>query len=200
MGISRDSIHKRRLTGGKQKKWRKKRKYELGRQSSNTKIGMKRISMVRTRGGNFKKRALFLETGNFSYLSLNITKKTKIISVVYNSTNNELVRTNTLVKGSIIQIESTPFREIFQKKNELIKGVQQKWENKKDSKTSSKKAVFNSNTPQKEQPSFASNDINSGKLLARICSRPGQTGRVDGYVLEGIELEFYLKKIQKKHQ
>ena len=37
-------------------------------------------------------------------------------------------------------------------------------------------------------------------LLARICSRPGQTGRVDGYVLEGIELEFYLKKIQKKHQ
>ena len=25
-GISRDSLHKRRLTGGKQKKWRKKRK------------------------------------------------------------------------------------------------------------------------------------------------------------------------------
>ena len=32
-------------------------------------------------------------------------------------------------------------------------------------------------------------------LLARICSRPGQTGRVDGYVLEGIELEFYLNEI-----
>ena len=70
MGISRDSIHKRRLTGGKQKKWRKKRKHELARQPSNTKIGPKRISMVRTRGGNFKNRALFLETGNFSYLSL----------------------------------------------------------------------------------------------------------------------------------
>ena len=115
MGICRDSIHKRRLTGGKKKKWRKKRKYELGRQPSNTKIGIKRISMIRVRGGNIKKRALSLEAGNFSYLSLNVTRKTKIISVVYNSTNNELVRTNTLVKGSIIQIEPGPFREVFQK-------------------------------------------------------------------------------------
>jgi small subunit ribosomal protein S8e len=54
MGICRDSIHKKRLTGGKKKKWRKKRKYELGRQSSNTKIGSKKISMVRARGGNYK--------------------------------------------------------------------------------------------------------------------------------------------------
>ena len=71
--------------------------------------------MIRVRGGNIKKRALSLEAGNFSYLSLNVTRKTKIISVVYNSTNNELVRTNTLVKGSIIQIEPGPFREVFQK-------------------------------------------------------------------------------------
>jgi ribosomal protein S8E len=28
-GISRDSLHKRRATGGKQKPWRKKRKYVL---------------------------------------------------------------------------------------------------------------------------------------------------------------------------
>jgi small subunit ribosomal protein S8e len=34
--------------------------------------------------------------------------------------------------------------------------------------------------------------------LARISSRPGQTGRVDGYVLEGPELDFYSKKIGKK--
>jgi len=97
-----------------------------------------------------------------------------------------LVRTNTLVKGSIIQIEPTPFREIFKKKS--------------DPKTSLKAGVFNLTAPQKEQNLLTSNDMISGKLLARICSRPGQTGRVDGYVLEGIELEFYLKKIQKKHQ
>ena len=29
---------------------------------------------------------------------------------VYNASNNELVRTNTLVKGAVIQIDATPFR------------------------------------------------------------------------------------------
>ena len=31
----------------------------------------------------------------------------------------------------------------------------------------------------------------SGRLMASISSRPGQTGRLDGYILEGKELEFY---------
>lgn len=37
-GISRDSVHKRRATGGKKAVIRKKRKYELGRPPSNTKV------------------------------------------------------------------------------------------------------------------------------------------------------------------
>jgi small subunit ribosomal protein S8e len=36
----------------------------------------------------------------------------------------------------------------------------------------------------------------SGRLLARISSSPGQCGRADGYVLEGQELQFYLKRIK----
>lgn len=35
-------------------------------------------------------------------------------------------------------------------------------------------------------------------VLAAIASRPGQCGRADGYILEGKELEFYLKKIKNK--
>lgn len=38
----------------------------------------------------------------------------------------------------------------------------------------------------------------SGRLLAAISSRPGQCGRADGYILEGKELEFYMKKLQRK--
>ncbi|KAG9132170.1 hypothetical protein Leryth_022233 [Lithospermum erythrorhizon] len=38
----------------------------------------------------------------------------------------------------------------------------------------------------------------NGRLLAAITSRPGQCGRADGYILEGKELEFYMKKIQRK--
>jgi len=40
--------------------------------------------------------------------------------------------------------------------------------------------------------------FNSGRLLACLSSRPGQTGRADGYILEAKELEFYLRKMQKK--
>jgi small subunit ribosomal protein S8e len=200
MGICRDSIHKKRLTGGKKKKWRKKRKYELARQSSNTKIGSKKISMVRVRGGNYKKRALSLEIGNFSYLSLNVTRKTKIISVVYNSTNNELVRTNTLVKGSIIQIESVPFREILQRTIKKVEIDQKLSGINIDNEVSKKKTNLIDFNSKKDEEKVIKNQLATGKLLARICSRPGQNGRVDGYVLEGIELDFYLKKIQKKNQ
>lgn len=38
----------------------------------------------------------------------------------------------------------------------------------------------------------------TGRLFAAIASRPGQCGRVDGYILEGKELEFYQRKMQKK--
>lgn len=37
-----------------------------------------------------------------------------------------------------------------------------------------------------------------GRVYACISSRPGQCGRCDGYILEGKELEFYVKKLQKK--
>lgn len=35
--------------------------------------------------------------------------------MVYNATNNELVRTKTLVKGCIVQIDGTPFRNWYYK-------------------------------------------------------------------------------------
>ena len=40
--------------------------------------------------------------------------------------------------------------------------------------------------------------FSTGRLLACIASRPGQSGRADGYILEGKELEFYLKKMERK--
>lgn len=43
-----------------------------------------------------------------------------------------------------------------------------------------------------------SDQFKTGRLLCKIASRPGQSGRCDGYVLEGAELAFYIKKMQKK--
>ena len=102
MGISRSSKNKRRLTGGRMPIHRKKRKFEMGRQASMTKLGEKKVINVRGRGGNIKRRALKLNEGNFTWISEQVTKKCKIVEVIYNATNNELVRTQTLVKNSKI--------------------------------------------------------------------------------------------------
>merc|ERR1712183_863521 len=111
MGISRDTRHKRRATGGRMPIHKKKRKFESGKPPANTKLAEKRISLVRTRGGSFKKRALRLNTGNFNWASEAVTKRTKIVNVVYNPVSNELVRTNTLTKGTIVFIDATPFQK-----------------------------------------------------------------------------------------
>jgi small subunit ribosomal protein S8e len=38
----------------------------------------------------------------------------------------------------------------------------------------------------------------AGRLYACISSRPGQSGRADGYILEGEELAFYLRRLTAK--
>jgi small subunit ribosomal protein S8e len=81
-GISRTSLHKRSATGAQRAHYRKKRKFELGRQPANTKLGTKRIHTVRVRGGNLKFRALRLDSGNFAWASESVTRKTRIIGVV----------------------------------------------------------------------------------------------------------------------
>ena len=40
--------------------------------------------------------------------------ESELLYQVYNASNNELVRTNTLVKGAIIQIDATPFRQWYE--------------------------------------------------------------------------------------
>jgi small subunit ribosomal protein S8e len=42
-----------------------------------------------------------------------MSRKTRVLDVVYNATNNELVRTKTLVKNCIVRIDATPFRQWY---------------------------------------------------------------------------------------
>ena len=119
MSISRNSRHKRRATGGRMPIHKKKRKYEMGRVPSMTKIGGKRIIFIKGRGANYKQRALKNDHGNFSWGSEAVSRKTRVIDTVYNATNNELVRTKTLVKNAIVKIDSTPFRQWYLKKYDV---------------------------------------------------------------------------------
>merc|ERR1712147_425957 len=91
----------------------KKRKFETGRQPAMTKLGPARVRPVRCRGGNLKWRALRVDHGTFAWGSESVTRKTRVLKVVYNATNNELVRTNTLVKNCVVRIDAGPFRQWY---------------------------------------------------------------------------------------
>ena len=119
MSISRNSRHKRRATGGRMPIHKKKRKFEMGRVPTMTKLGAKKIINVRGRGGNIKRRALRNDHGNFSWGSEAMSAKTRVLDTVYNATNNELVRTKTLVKNTIVLIDSNPFRQWYLKKYDV---------------------------------------------------------------------------------
>ncbi|KAI5294936.1 ribosomal protein S8A [Ascosphaera acerosa] len=201
MGISRDSRHKRSATGAKRAYYRKKRAFEKGRQPANTRIGTKRIHLVRTRGGNQKFRALRLEAGNFSWGSEGVARKTRVIMVSYHPSNNELVRTNTLTKSAVVQIDAAPFRQWYEAHYGQAIG------RKRHQKAAETTEVKKSNSVEKKQAArFAAQgkidpalekQFEAGRLYAIVSSRPGQSGRVDGYILEGEELAFYQRAIRK---
>ncbi|KAL4886755.1 ribosomal protein S8e-domain-containing protein [Aspergillus karnatakaensis] len=202
MGISRDSRHKRSATGAKRAYYRKKRAFEKGRQPANTRIGTKRIHLVRTRGGNQKFRALRLESGNFSWGSEGVSRKTRVIVVAYHPSNNELVRTNTLTKSAVVQIDAAPFRQWYEAHygQPLGRRRQQKTEATEEKKSNSvvKKQAARFAESGKVEGAIEK-QFESGRLYAVIASRPGQSGRVDGYILEGDELAFYQRAIRKNH-
>jgi len=152
-----------------------------------------------------KFRALRLDTGNFSWGSESCTRKTRIIDVVYNASNNELVRTKTLVKNAIVVVDGVPFRQWYEqhyaiplgrKKGAKLSEEEEKALSKARSKRNQKKYTTRQQNAKIE--AALEEQFTTGRLYACIASRPGQVGRCDGYVLEGKELEFYMKKIKAK--
>ena len=230
MGISRDSRHKRAATGAKRAYYRKKRyvltffspdmkllgsskyrtiltqlflssAFEKGRQPANTRIGAKRIHLVRTRGGNQKFRALRLEAGNFSWGSEGISRKVRVIVVSYHPSNNELVRTNTLTRSAVVQIDAAPFRTWYEAHygtglGRRRQGKDAQVEEVKKSKSVTSKQEARVKAVGKVE-SALERQFEAGRLYAVVSSRPGQSGRVDGYILEGEELAFYQRAIRK---
>ncbi|EJP65647.1 hypothetical protein NHJ13051_000992 [Beauveria bassiana] len=202
MGISRDSRHKRSATGAKRAYYRKKRAFEAGRQGANTRIGTKRVHTVRTRGGNHKYRALRLDSGNFAWASEGCTRKTRVIAVAYHPSNNELVRTNTLTRSAVVQVDAAPFRQWYEAHyGQPLGRRRQKAQGIKEDEVKRSKSVEKKQAERYAAAGKVENTIEkqfeAGRLFAIISSRPGQSGRCDGYILEGEELAFYQKKLHK---
>lgn len=95
----------RKHTGGRLKSHRKKRKHEMGREQTETKIGGRRAKAIRVRGGDSKIRLLVAENANVINPKTRETKKCKILGVVENPANPHFVRRNIITKGALIKTE-----------------------------------------------------------------------------------------------
>ena len=96
---------KRKETGGRYIAYRKKRQHELGREPSFTKLGKKRIQVIRTMGANRKLRLLSADTANLFDPKLKLFKQVKIKTITDNPANRHFIRRNIMTKGSVIDTE-----------------------------------------------------------------------------------------------
>ena len=143
-----------------------------------------------------------------------VTRKTRILDVVYNASNNELVRTQTLVKSAIVQVDAAPFKAWYHSHYGTDVGVKKR---AGDAAAAKAAAEAKAAEPEKKSNHAArklrartaggkggkldpamDDQFATGRLFASVSSRPGQCGRADGYILEGKELEFYTRKMAKK--
>ncbi|XP_027187142.2 small ribosomal subunit protein eS8y-like [Cicer arietinum] len=184
-------------------------RYELGRQLASTKLSSnKTIRRIRVRGGNVKWRDLRWDTGNFSWGSEAVTRKTRLLDMVYNASNNELVRTQTLVKNAIVQVDVAPFKQWYLQHYGVEIGRNITMVLKLEVEVAAEEAKKNNHVQRKlenrqkdrQLDSHIEEQFGGGRLLACILSHPGQCGRLDGYILEGKEPKFYMKKLQRKRE
>ena len=78
------------------------------------------------------------------------------------------------------------------KEGEEVKVVEPK------SQSKSVKSKIAKRQEGRELDTNLNSQFDTGRLLAAISSRPGQCGRCDGFILEGKELEFYVKRMARK--
>lgn len=97
---------RRKPSGARYKAYRGKRKYEMGRLPSLTKLGKRSITKIKTRGlHNYKLRLLSIDIANVYDPKQKKYQKARIKTIVENPANRHFVRRNIMTKGSVIDTE-----------------------------------------------------------------------------------------------
>jgi small subunit ribosomal protein S8e len=95
--------HKKKLTGGHKRAYRKKRRFERGSFPTETTQGKRKIKIVRRHGGNIKIRAFSETKACISDPSTGKTEHTEILRVIRNPVNIDYDRRGVITKGTIIE-------------------------------------------------------------------------------------------------
>ena len=95
----------RRVTGGRYRPSRGKRRTEIGSAPTDTHIGEDRRKIVRTFGGNPRVRAMRAKYASVANRTSGEIRKVLIETVEANGANPNYVRRNLLTKGAVVRTE-----------------------------------------------------------------------------------------------
>ncbi len=96
---------RRKSTSGKYKTLRRKRKFNRGRNFTETHLGSNRLLKSRVEGGNLKLRLKRAEFANLTNTKTGKATKAKIIDIIENHANLDYIRRDIITKGAIISTE-----------------------------------------------------------------------------------------------
>jgi small subunit ribosomal protein S8e len=96
-------LHKKKLTGGSKRAYRKKRRFERGSFPVETTLDERKLKIIRRRGGNLKAKLFSEQQASISDPVTGKTEKTEIMRVVRNPANVDYNRRGVITKGTIIE-------------------------------------------------------------------------------------------------
>ncbi|RLE48124.1 30S ribosomal protein S8e [Candidatus Woesearchaeota archaeon] len=105
MVITQKGRLKRKASGGRYHPTKGKKKCNMGRAFTETRIGKTKIKNIRTKGGGTKTKVYLTEFANVANPKTKKISKTKIKKVLECPANRNYARRNILVKGTIIDTE-----------------------------------------------------------------------------------------------
>lgn len=94
--------NKRKITGGKRKAYRTKRRFESGRYTAETQLKERELRVLSARGQTTKLRLLSDTFANITIPSEKRTEKTEILRVVRNPTSADYDRRRIITRGTVI--------------------------------------------------------------------------------------------------
>ena len=103
MSVWHGSSRKKKLTGGRKRAYRVKRKFESGSFPAETTLGEPKTKSVRGYGGKIKVKALSAKHASVTDQKTGKTQKTEILRVVKNSANVDYNRRGVITKGAEIE-------------------------------------------------------------------------------------------------
>lgn len=104
MSIWHGSLRKRKLTGGKKRAYRAKKKYESGGYPAETTLGEPKRKTTRAYGGGIGKvKALTDKFASVTDPKTGTTQKTEITRVVRNGANVDFNRRGVITKGAEVE-------------------------------------------------------------------------------------------------